>query len=105
MGAVHSMGRAGGDNASTATLKANIIKIAKRKGFTRALTEVLARVRLRERRIIAARQPGSSAQNGAPGSGSQGTARESGTGGVLREVSQGQSIHAARRLQPSIPSS
>ena len=31
------MGRAGGDNASTATLKANIIKIAKRKGFTSSL--------------------------------------------------------------------
>jgi hypothetical protein len=37
MAAVHSMGRAGSDNSSTSTLKANIIKIAKRKGWMKYL--------------------------------------------------------------------
>jgi hypothetical protein len=37
MAAVHSMGRAGSDNSSTSTLKANIIRIAKRKGWTKYL--------------------------------------------------------------------
>ena len=37
MAAVRSMGRAGPDNASTGTLKKNIIAIAKRKGWTKYL--------------------------------------------------------------------
>jgi hypothetical protein len=37
MAAVHSMGRAGADNSSAATLKSRIIAIAKRKGFTSSL--------------------------------------------------------------------
>ena len=37
MAAVRSMGRAGSDNASTGTLKKNIIAIAKRKGWTKYL--------------------------------------------------------------------
>ena len=37
MAAVRSMGRAGSDNVGTGTLKANIIKIAKRKGWTKYL--------------------------------------------------------------------
>jgi hypothetical protein len=39
MAAVHAMGRAGSSNSSTATLKANIIKIAKRKGWTKQLPQ------------------------------------------------------------------
>jgi hypothetical protein len=35
--AVHSIGRAGPDNSGTSTIKANIIKIAKRKGWTKYL--------------------------------------------------------------------
>jgi hypothetical protein len=37
--AVHAMGRAGSDNKSTAALKASIIRIAKRKGFTSSLPQ------------------------------------------------------------------
>jgi hypothetical protein len=37
MAAVRSMGRAGSDNVGTSTLKSNIIKIAKRKGWTKYL--------------------------------------------------------------------
>jgi len=37
MAAVHSMGRAGSDNKSTDALKASIIRIAKRKGWTKYL--------------------------------------------------------------------
>lgn len=37
MAAVHAMGRAGPDNYSTATLKKNIIAIAKKKGWTSSL--------------------------------------------------------------------
>ena len=37
MAAVRSMGRAGSDNSSTATLKKNIIAIAKKKGWTKYL--------------------------------------------------------------------
>ena len=37
MAAVRSMGRAGSDNVGTSTLKSNIIKIAKKKGWTKYL--------------------------------------------------------------------
>lgn len=37
MAAVRSMGRAGSDNVGTSTLKANIIRIAKKKGWTKYL--------------------------------------------------------------------
>lgn len=37
MAAVHAMGRAGSENYSAATIKANIIRIAKAKGFTSSL--------------------------------------------------------------------
>src|SRR5262249_38180851 len=37
MAAVHAMGRAGSDNYDAATLKANIIRIAKAKGFAAEL--------------------------------------------------------------------
>jgi hypothetical protein len=37
MAAVHSMGRAGSSNVGTSTLKANIIRIAKKKGWTKYL--------------------------------------------------------------------
>ena len=39
MAAVRSMGRAGSDNVGTSTLKANIIRIAKKKGWTKYLPQ------------------------------------------------------------------
>lgn len=39
MAAVRSMGRAGSDNYDTGTLKRNIIRIAKKKGFTKSLPQ------------------------------------------------------------------